>query len=80
VSEKGTIRWWRGSENFDERFWIEAGTPVSPNTVAGSILQGESAPISPIEVATDEWAQCKTGYEHDVLIEEVFQLDVRVRR
>jgi Zn-dependent peptidase ImmA (M78 family) len=75
VSENGTVKWWRGSENFEERFWIEAGTPLSPNTVAGSIYQGESAATSPVEVDTHEWAECKEGYEHEILIEEVLPLD-----
>ncbi len=75
VSEKGSVKWWRGSEKFEECFWIEAGTPLSPNTVAGSVFQGESAPAGPVEVNRDEWAECKGEYDHDVLIEEVFPLD-----
>jgi len=75
VSENGAVKWWRGSENFEECFWIEAGTPVSPNTVAGSIFQGEPAQTTPIEVDTAEWAECKPDYDHEILIEEALQLD-----
>ena len=29
ASEGGTIRWWKGSERFEERFWIHAGAAAS---------------------------------------------------
>jgi Zn-dependent peptidase ImmA (M78 family) len=74
VSEEGSIRWWRGSENFEERFWIEAGTPLSPHSVAGSVFKGEPVPTGPVEVERDAWAECKEGYDHDILIEEVLPL------
>jgi Zn-dependent peptidase ImmA (M78 family) len=74
VSEAGRIRWWRGSEKFEERFWIRADMPLSDETVAGSIFQGESAPDSPVEVNRESWALCKDDYDDDVLFEEVFQL------
>ncbi len=74
ASEGGRIRWWRGSENFEEQLWIEAGTPLSPKSVAGSIFQGEPLPPGPVEVDRDAWAECREGYDHDILIEEAFPL------
>ena len=74
ASEGGWIRWWRGSEKFEERLWIEAGTPLSPDSIAGSVLDGEPIPDGPVEVDREAWAECKEGYEHDTLVEEIFPL------
>jgi Zn-dependent peptidase ImmA (M78 family) len=74
VSECGRIRWWRGSENFEERFWIEPGTLLSPESVAGSVFRGEPVPTGPLEVELNAWAECREGYEHDALVEEVLPL------
>jgi Zn-dependent peptidase ImmA (M78 family) len=77
VSEAGRIRWWRGSERFEERFWIDTGTALAMGTVAGSLLRGKSAPSAPEEVRSSDWVDCKDGYGHDTLIEEVFPLSDR---
>lgn len=74
VSECGRIRWWRGSESFEERFWIESGALLSPKSVAGSVFRGEPVPTGPREVERDVWAECREGYEHDALVEEVLPL------
>jgi Zn-dependent peptidase ImmA (M78 family) len=74
VSESGRVRWWRGSENFEERFWIEPGMPLSSKSVAGSIFEGEAVPNGPVEIDRDAWADCKEGYDDEVLIEEVFPI------
>jgi len=75
VSEDGRIRWWRGSEQFEQRFWIEAGTLLSPESIAGSLFNGEPSPPGPEEVESQAWAECREGYEHDLLIEEAFPLE-----
>jgi len=74
ASERGTIRWWRGSERFEERFWIDAGATLAAATVAGSLSRGKSAPLGPEEVESKAWVDCREGYEHDTLIEEAFPL------
>jgi hypothetical protein len=74
VSEAGRIRWWRGSENFEERFWIEPGTSLSTESVAGSVFEGEPVPAGPVDVDRAAWASCKEGYDDDTFIEEVFPL------
>lgn len=74
ASEGGEVRWWRGSERFEQRFWIEPGSPLNPETIAGSLFRGEPAPAGPEEVECAAWAECKEGYEHENLIEEAFPL------
>ncbi len=74
VSEEGKIRWWRGSEVFEERFWISADTRLSEETVAGSVFRGEAPPSGPEEVDSEHWVDCKQGYEHEPFMEEVFPI------
>ena len=75
VSEGDKIRWWRGSTRFEERFWIEAGSPLAPESVAGSLFHGEPAPVGPEAVRSEAWLECKGDYEHETLLEEVFPLE-----
>jgi Zn-dependent peptidase ImmA (M78 family) len=74
ASEGGKIRWWRGSERFEERFWIDTGSALAAGTVAGSLFRGKAAPSVPEEVRSSDWVDCKEGYRHEVLIEEVFPI------
>lgn len=74
ASEGGKIKWWRGSERFEERFWIDAGATLTAETVAGSFYRGKALPSGPEEVESGAWVDCKAGYEHDTLIEEAFHL------
>jgi hypothetical protein len=39
------------------------------------MFQGESAPTSPIEVQTEDWAESQADSDYDVFIDEVLQLD-----
>jgi Zn-dependent peptidase ImmA (M78 family) len=72
VCEEGKIRWWRGSEDFVERFWIEPGSIVSRDSVAGSVLSGMPKPSGPQQVDSEAWVETKLDYEHILLIEEVY--------
>jgi hypothetical protein len=74
VSEGGRVRWWRGSERFAERYWIEPGTPLGPETVAGSLFVGDPPPRGPQEVEDDSWAERRDGGEPETLLEEAFPL------
>jgi Zn-dependent peptidase ImmA (M78 family) len=74
VSEGGKVRWWRGSERFEERFWVEPSSTLDPGTVAGSVFRGNPAPTGPEEVDRSAWVECKEGYSHETLIEETFPL------
>lgn len=74
ISEAGRVRWWRGSERFEERFWIEPGTILSPESAAGSVFEGEPAPTGPVDVDREAWASCREGYDDSILIEEALPL------
>ena len=76
VSENGKVRWWRGSSRFEERFWIDAGSPLSAESVAGSIFNGGDAPTGPVEVESEAWVEIRNGYGHETLIEDAFILEV----
>ena len=75
VSEGGRVRWWRGSERFAEHYWIEPGTPLGPETIAGSLFAGEAVPRGPEEVEDDAWADRREGGEPETFLEEAFPLE-----
>jgi Zn-dependent peptidase ImmA (M78 family) len=73
VIENGKIRWWRASEGFDG-FWLDAGTEVSPNTVAGAYLKGESLPTEAEEVEGEAWLGSRASRVSDALYEVAIPL------
>jgi hypothetical protein len=74
VSERGRIKWWRASEDFEGAFWIQIGSHVSNDTVAGAVFEGSRAPQGPQEVDSEYWADRMGGNEHEILMEEVLHL------
>jgi hypothetical protein len=60
VTENGRIRWWRPNEEFDG-FWLDARSEVSPNTAAGSFLNGELLPEEAEEVDGETWLELRAG-------------------
>jgi hypothetical protein len=75
VSEKGRVRWWRGSELFEELCWIGAGFPLSPDTIAGGLFKGEPLPAGPQRVDARAWVEDTSKLEDDILFEEAFLLE-----
>jgi len=57
VSSEGRIRWWRGSQEFEDRFWLDARAKLSTNTVAGSVFSGGRQPQGPEEVDIAAWSE-----------------------
>ncbi len=57
ASSANTIRWWRGSPEFEDRFWLDARGQLSPSTVAGSIFKGGRRPTGPEVVDIAEWSE-----------------------
>lgn len=55
VSESGRVRWWRGSDRFLDRHWIECGRVLPVETAAGAAFAGESAPTEPVRVDGAAW-------------------------
>ncbi len=72
VSQNNKVHWWRGSEDFEQRFWIEPGSLLSEEALAGSVFRGKPVPSGPVEVDSEAWASCRHGFEHEPLFEEVF--------
>jgi Zn-dependent peptidase ImmA (M78 family) len=70
VSEQGRVRWWRGSERFEELCWIEAGSPLSADTVAGGLFKGESVLTGPQRVDASAWVEDASKLEDATLFEE----------
>ena len=75
ASMPGSIRWCRGSPEFDSRFWIAARSRLSPKTVAGGIFNGESRPTDPQEVDIAAWSERGASEGREVLIEECLVMD-----
>ncbi len=57
VCAGGRIRWWRGSDEFVQRFWLETGSKLLPTTVAGRVSAGEAPPTGPDEVDIGAWSE-----------------------
>lgn len=69
-SEAGKIRWWRGSDCFESKFWITPGTTLSKNTMAGSFFCNNHQPQGPEEIDIKAWCDEGSYCESDTFIEE----------
>ena len=69
ASEGGKIRWWRGSPEFEEQYWIQAGSRLSGGTVAASLAGGPAERARAEEVDIAAWSK---GIDpgNDTFIEE----------
>lgn len=56
-SEAGRIRWWRGSERFERRFWVTPRAKLSSHTVAASLFSGGDHLDRCEEVDIDAWSE-----------------------
>ena len=69
-SEAGKIRWWRGSDDFENKFWIMPGTKLSTNTIAGCLFSDSHKSEGPEEIDTKAWCDRSPDCELDTFIEE----------
>lgn len=69
-SEAGKIRWWRGSDCFESKFWITPGTTLSKNTIAGSFFCNSHQSQGPEKIDIDAWCDKGSYSESDTFIEE----------
>jgi hypothetical protein len=69
-SEAGKIRWWHGSDCFENKFWITPGTPLSTNTIAGSLFCKKQKSEGHEEIDIKAWCENSSYYESDTFIEE----------
>lgn len=76
VSSDGRIRWWRGSREFERRFWLDARSKLSANTVAGNVFAGGRRPAGPEEVDICAWSdKGPDDDEEGLLVEECLFVD-----
>jgi len=57
VSAKGRVRWWRGSDDFEDRFWVNAGALLAKCTLAYALQDGHSRDIGPDGVKIGCWSE-----------------------
>jgi hypothetical protein len=69
-SEAGIIRWWRGSDDFENKFWIKPGAKVSKDTLAGSFFNNSHSSEGVEEVDIDAWCERGSHYDSDTFVEE----------
>lgn len=69
-SEAGKIRWWRGSNDFENKFWIIPGTKLSKNTLAGSFFYNNHKSEGSDQVGIDAWCDKGSYCESYTFIEE----------
>ena len=69
-SEQGKIRWWRGSDDFENRFWIVPGKKLSANTIAGCLFCNNHKSQGPEEIDIEAWCGRVSYCESDRFIEE----------
>lgn len=70
ASENKRIRWWRGSSDFENLFWLSAGSTLSPKSVAASLGTGFSRRVRTEEVDIKAWSQRGYSCGSDTFIEE----------
>jgi hypothetical protein len=75
VSSQGRIKWWRGSKDFEDQFWISAQSVLSSSTVAGSVFKGGRRPIGPEKVDMSAWSERGADEDESVFIEECLFMD-----
>jgi len=76
ASENCRVRWWRGSSCFEERFWIDCRSRLSPGTIAASLasLAGPTRTCGPEEVDVDAWSERGSEHDCDTFVEESMYL------
>ena len=76
ASENSCVRWWRGSSCFEERFWIDCRSRLSPGTVAASLASsaGPTRTSGPEEVDIDAWSEGGSQNGCDTFVEESMYL------
>lgn len=74
-SEEGKLRWWRESKELQGRFWLDAGSRLSPNSVAGAYFLRGEIPGAAERVDAEVWVEDAERLGEDKLIEEAFVME-----
>ena len=71
VSSEGRIRWWQGSQEFKQRFWLDARSKLPAGTVAGSVFAGGRRPTGSEKVEIAAWSEKGTDDDEEgIFVEE----------
>lgn len=70
VIEAGKIRWWRGSQDFEQRFWLRHGASISRDTMAASLSGAGQVHAGPEEVDIEAWSERGSDEDSQAFIEE----------
>jgi hypothetical protein len=72
VSEDGRVRWWRGTDLFEERFWIDCRSRLSAGTVASSLDSSSGTARTPKSDVVDinAWSDRGSGTGCRSFVEE----------
>lgn len=73
-SEKGRIRWSRGSKPFEKRYWLEPGTTLSLDTVAGRYFRDGVIHEGSHELDRGAWLQNDVDDSDEPIFEEIIPL------
>jgi len=69
-SEAGKIRWWRGSNDFENRFWLSPRAKLSPSTIANNLFSKNCKSEEPQEVDIEAWSDKGACHDSNTFIEE----------
>lgn len=67
MAERGRVKWWRPSKEFDGSFWIQAGAAVSGRTLAGKYFAGQLDTDEVQEISMGEWAERYPDFAEDAI-------------
>lgn len=64
------VKWWRGSDSFEDLFWIVSGGQLSRRTLAFGLQDGTERTAGPEEVDIDSWSERSSDAYGGTLYEE----------
>ena len=69
-SDAGKIRWWRGSTDFENKFWITPRMKLSANTIASGFFSENHKAEGVGEIDIDAWCDKRSTNELYTFVEE----------
>lgn len=70
ISQNGKIRWWRGSNQFEEALWVTPGSALSSLTLASKVSADDPRVHGPEDVDLAAWTNGSDDLTSDILVEE----------
>ncbi len=75
VADGGRIRWWRGTECFERRFWLQHGANLSRSSLAGSLFVQGHGRVGPDEVDISAWSERGATHGSGSIVEESLYME-----